>query len=70
MAEMVDPEKERQRLNKEKEVLEAEIVRLTKKLDNAGFVAKAPAAVVEGEREKLRKASAALEGIVKALSKF
>lgn len=33
---------------------EGEIARLSKKLDNRGFTDKAPAAVVEKEREKLR----------------
>ena len=37
----------------EDDELEKEISRLEKKLGNAGFVAKAPADVVAGEKEKL-----------------
>ena len=48
MDELVDKEKEIARLNKEKEKVEKEIGVLSKKLDNPGFVSKAPAAVVEG----------------------
>jgi valyl-tRNA synthetase len=47
----------------ERERLEAEIARVRSKLANEGFVAKAPAAVVEGERTKL----AHLEAEVQAL---
>ena len=46
-------EKETARLTKERENLEKEIKRLTGKLSNEGFTSKAPAAVVEAEREKL-----------------
>lgn len=50
--EMVDFEKETARLTAEKEKLLSEIERIDKKLANEGFVAKAPAAVIEGERKK------------------
>ena len=40
-------------MGKEKGKLTKEIERLTKKLSNKNFVEKAPAAVVEKEREKL-----------------
>ena len=46
-------EKETARLTKEREKLQKEIKRLTGKLSNEGFLKKAPAAVVAGEREKL-----------------
>ena len=49
---LIDVEKESARLGKELETLEKEISRLSGKLSNAGFVAKAPADVVEKEREK------------------
>jgi valyl-tRNA synthetase len=45
----------------ERRKLEEEIGRLHGKLANAGFVAKAPAEVVEGERAKLAKLEAELE---------
>lgn len=53
LAGLIDVEKERARLTKERDNLEKEIVRLTGKLSNAGFTSKAPAAVVAAEREKL-----------------
>ncbi len=41
----------------------AEIERAERKLANSGFVAKAPAAVVEGEREKLARLRVEVEGL-------
>ncbi len=52
LAELIDVEKETARLEKELANLEGEIARLEKKLGNASFVAKAPAQIVEKEREK------------------
>lgn len=49
---LIDVAKETERLNKELETLDKEIKRLVGKLSNAGFIAKAPADVVEKEREK------------------
>ena len=49
---LIDVAKEAERLNKELETLDKEIKRLVGKLSNAGFIAKAPADVVEKEREK------------------
>jgi valyl-tRNA synthetase len=43
--------------------LEAEVGRVRGKLANAGFVAKAPAAVVAGEREKLARLQGELEAL-------
>ena len=51
--ELVDYEKERQRLKDEIKRLEGEIKRASGKLSNKGFVEKAPEAVVSQEREKL-----------------
>lgn len=53
LAGMVDLELELKRLQKEKENLAAEKERLSAKLANPQFVAKAPPAVVEKERNKL-----------------
>ena len=53
MAGLIDKDKEIARLNKEAERLEKEIGRISNKLNNDGFVAKAPAAVIEKEKEKL-----------------
>ena len=63
-------EKELARLESEKKKLMGEIERLEKKLSNEGFVAKAPAAVVEGERAKLNKYRENLEGVLSALCKM
>lgn len=50
---LIDIDKENARIAKEETQLQKEIDRLEKKLANASFVAKAPAKVVDGEREKL-----------------
>lgn len=55
LEELIDMEKEIERLEKEKANLEMELDRVEKKLSNAGFVAKAPKAVVEAEKEKEAK---------------
>jgi valyl-tRNA synthetase len=49
----VDVEAERQRLGKEVERLQGEIAKCHAKLGNDSFVARAPAAVVEQERQRL-----------------
>ena len=53
--ELVDREKELERLSKEKQKLEGEIKRATGMLNNEKFVSKAPAAKVEEEKAKLQK---------------
>ena len=53
--ELVDKEKEMERLSKEKQKLEGEIKRATGMLNNEKFVSKAPAAKVEEEKAKLQK---------------
>ena len=68
MSDMVDTEKERARLMAELAKTEEEILRLVKKLANEGFVAKAPAAVVEGERAKLEKYKSTKAGIEEAIA--
>ena len=55
LEDLVDFEKEMERLNKEKETLEKELARANGKLSNENFVKKAPAAVVEEERKKKEK---------------
>ena len=54
LAEVIDLDQEAKRLEGEKGKLDQEVERLEKKLGNAGFIGKAPPAVVEAEREKLR----------------
>ena len=70
MDELVDKEKERERLTKEKNRLEDEIKRVEGKLSNKGFTDKAPAAVVEEERKKGEKYKAMLETVIDSLSKL
>ena len=53
LKDLIDVEKETARVQKEQEKVSKEIDRLNKKLSNQGFLAKAPAAVVEKEKEKL-----------------
>ena len=70
LSDIIDYEKERARLTAEKKKLEGEIERLEKKLSNAGFVAKAPEAVVNGEKQKLAKYRENLAGVEAALAKL
>ncbi|NRG18635.1 valine--tRNA ligase [Rhizobiales bacterium] len=49
---VIDLSAERARLSKELAKIDGEISRIEKKLNNPGFLAKAPEEVVEGEREK------------------
>lgn len=56
MHELIDFEKERARLTKEKEKAQDDLAFVMKKLDNPGFVAKAPEKVVQVEREKADRA--------------
>ena len=55
LGELVDVKKEVERLTKELENTENEITRAQGKLNNAGFVAKAPAQLIENEKAKLQK---------------
>ncbi|HBQ63375.1 MAG TPA: hypothetical protein DD727_00295, partial [Clostridiales bacterium] len=52
LEEMIDLAKERERLTRERDQLENEIRRAEARLANAGFVSKAPPAVVEEEKAK------------------
>ena len=70
LSDIIDTEKEKARLEGEEKKLIGEIERLENKLSNEGFVAKAPAAVVEGEKAKLEKYRENLEGVIAALNKL
>ena len=52
LGELVDLEKERQRVEKELKKQSAELEKLNTKLNNPGFVNKAPAQVVEAEKAR------------------
>ena len=70
LAEVIDFEKERARLTAEMKKNDGEIERIEKKLSNEGFVAKAPAAVIEGEKAKLKKYLEVRESLTVALAKL
>ncbi len=70
LADMIDREKELARLQSEKEKTAGDIARAEKKLSNGEFVAKAPAAVVEGERRKLEAFRMTLSKIEEAIKKI
>ena len=53
--ELVDIDKEKERLQGEIKKLESEVERANKMLSNPGFVSKAPASKIEEEKEKLSK---------------
>ena len=61
LGELVDVEKELKRLAKDLKGLEGEIARAEKMLGNPGFVSKAPAQLVENEKEKLNTNRGLLE---------
>lgn len=67
LEDLIDLEKEIERLEKEKNSLIMELDRVNKKLSNEGFVSKAPAAVVEQEREKLRKYTEMYEKVIERI---
>ncbi len=70
LAEVIDFEKERARLSAEMKKNDSEIERIEKKLANEGFVAKAPAQVIEGERAKLAKYLEVRESLSAAIAKL
>ncbi|MGL5675107.1 MAG: valine--tRNA ligase, partial [Cellulosilyticaceae bacterium] len=70
LAELVDFEKEIERLTKEQAKLQSEVDRVNKKLSNEGFVAKAPEKLIEEEKAKRDKYQAMLEEVEARLAKF
>ena len=58
LAELVDFEKELERIAKEREKAAENLARIEQKLSNEKFVSKAPEAIVNAEREKAEKARA------------
>ena len=67
-AELVDIEKERERLQKEEERLTKEIARSHGMLNNEKFISKAPEAKVQEEKEKLAKYEAMMEQVKERLA--
>lgn len=70
LAQLVDKEKEIARLTKEKESCQKDISIISGKLNNQGFLAKAPEKVVTGEKEKLEKAQLMLAKIEESIAAF
>ena len=70
MDELIDKEKEKERLNRELKAAQGELARVQGKLNNSGFVAKAPEAVVNAEREKLGKFTEKIAMIEAELAKL
>jgi valyl-tRNA synthetase len=67
MAELVDLEKERERIGKELAKAQADIEAQNAKLANENFVSRAPERVVNTERDKLAKAQALAENLKESL---
>jgi valyl-tRNA synthetase len=67
LADLVDAEKERERLVKEIKKLQGEVERVAAKLNNAGFVSKAPEALVEEEKAKQAKYGEMLKAVEEQL---
>ncbi len=64
---LVDFEKELERLEKEKTKLEKELDRVDKKLSNQGFIGKAPAKLIEEEKQKKEKYQEMFEKVLERL---
>ncbi|MBR2737642.1 MAG: valine--tRNA ligase [Lachnospiraceae bacterium] len=70
LADLVDFEKERERLTKEKARLEGELKRSRGMLSNEKFLSKAPADKVEAEKEKLGKYEQMMQTVEEQLAKL
>jgi len=70
LADLIDYEKEIERLNKEKARLEDELKRVNGKLSNEKFLSKAPESVVEEEKEKLQKYQSMMEKVLERLDQM
>lgn len=68
LEDLIDRAKEVERLQKEKEKLEKEVQRVNGKLNNPGFVAKAPESVILEEKEKQRNYTEMLEKVLERLA--
>ena len=70
MNELIDRDKEIARLEKEKTAVQKDIDFLSKKLNNQGFLAKAPEKLVEAEKAKLAKAEEKMTKILQSIESF
>ena len=69
ISELIDKEKELERLNKEKEKVLSEINRVDSKLKNEGFVNKAPKELIDKEKEKRETFLVMLDNLENQISK-
>lgn len=67
LGELVDREKELARLEKERKAAQKDIDFLSGKLNNQGFLSKAPAQQIENERTKLAKAEEKMKKILESI---
>ncbi len=70
MGELVDPSAEIERLNKDLESCESELNRAVGKLNNQGFVAKAPAKLIDEEKAKVEKYTELKKKILAAIEEM
>jgi valyl-tRNA synthetase len=70
LAGLVDDSKEKERLTRQLQKLDKDLAAIAKKLDNEGFVARAPAEVVAKERERRAELEEAKRQLQAALSKL
>jgi len=70
MADLVDLDKERERIGKELEKAQKEVEGQKQKLSNEKFLARAPEKVVATERERLEKAEALVANLTESLNKL
>ena len=68
LAGLIDVEKETQRLSKELAAMEKDLQRAGGKLNNAGFLAKAPEDVIAKERAKYKELSGKIEAVKKRMA--
>jgi valyl-tRNA synthetase len=61
LAGLIDPEKERKRLEAKRKKLIEDVKKTEARLDNESFLSRAPADVVEKERQKLKDLSAEID---------
>ena len=70
MGELIDFEKEKERISKEIATCKSEIARANGKLSNQGFVAKAPESLIEAEKAKIVKYTELLEKLTANLKEI
>ncbi len=68
LSEIIDTEKEMARLTKDRKNVQKDIDFLSKKLSNQGFLAKAPAQLIEAEKAKLAKAEEKMAKIEQSIA--